>query len=182
MKATVGACRLWPLLEKDIDITIGTFSKSFGAIGGFAAGKEKLMYYLRMSARSYVFSCAMAPHTAAGILKVLELYQKDKSERDKLWDNTHYMQDKLTDAGLDIGDTKSHVIPVMTGEDIRLREIGKRIMEKGLYTGFVTYPAVSKKRTRLRLSMSSNHTREQMDRCVDILREVFDEMEDWSPE
>jgi glycine C-acetyltransferase len=169
-------------MEKDIDITIGTFSKSFGAIGGFAAGKEKLMYYLRMSARSYVFSCAMAPHTAAGILKVLELYQKDKSERDKLWDNTHYMQDKLSDAGLDIGDTKSHVIPVMTGEDIRLREIGKRIMEKGLYTGFVTYPAVSKKRTRLRLSMSSNHTREQMDRCVDILREVFDEMEDWSPE
>jgi glycine C-acetyltransferase len=67
-------------VEDDIDITIGTFSKSFGAIGGFAAGAEKLMADLRMYSRSYIFSCAMAPHTAAGILKVLELFRKDKPE------------------------------------------------------------------------------------------------------
>lgn len=168
-------------VEDDIDITIGTFSKAFGAIGGFASGKMKLMTYLRMSARSYVFSCAMAPHTAAGILKVMELYEKDKSQRTKIWENTRYMQKKLTDAGLDIGSTKSHVIPVMTGEDMRLREISKRIMAKGLYTGMVTFPAVPKKRTRLRLSICSTHTKEQMDRCVDILKETFDEMKDWTP-
>jgi glycine C-acetyltransferase len=168
-------------VEDDIDITIGTFSKSFGAIGGFAAGKMKPMTYLRMYSRSYVFSCAIAPHTIAGILKVLEIFEKDKSERDKLWENTLYMQKKLTDAGLDIGDTKSHVIPVMVGGDLRLREISMRIMEKGLYTGVVTFPAVSKKRTRLRLSMSSLHTKEQMDRCVKILEEVFNDMKSWSP-
>jgi glycine C-acetyltransferase len=134
-----------------------------------------------MSARSYVFSCAMAPHTAAGILKVMELYQQDKSPREKLWENTRYMQQKLKEAGMDIGSSKSQVIPVMTGEDLRLREISKRIMEKGLYTGMVTFPAVPKKRTRLRLSVSSSHTREQMDRCVDILGEVFDDMREWTP-
>lgn len=168
-------------LEDQIDIAIGTFSKSFGAIGGFAAGKMKLMTYLRMYARAYVFSCAMAPHTAAGILKVLELYQKDKSDRDQLWENIRYMHKQLTDAGLDIGETKSQVIPVMVGDDLKLREVSTKIQQKGLYTGVVTYPAVSRKRTRLRLSVSSYHTKEQMDRCVAILKEVFQELEGWSP-
>jgi glycine C-acetyltransferase len=121
----------------------------------------------------------MAPYTAAGILKVLELYQKDKSQRDALMNNTRYMQEQLTAAGLDIGETTSQVIPVICGGDHRLHEISKRIHTKGLYTGYVTYPAVSKKEARLRLSMSSNHTKEQMDACVSILKEVFNEMKDW---
>lgn len=160
-------------LEKEVDIAIGTFSKSFGAIGGFAAGEEKLMTYLRLYARAYVFSCAMAPHTAAGILKVLEIYKKDKSLKDQLWQNVSYMHDKLRAAGLDIASTKSQVIPVIAGNDLRLREISKRIQEKGLYTGVVTYPAVSKNKTRLRLSVSAKHTKEQMDECVRILSEVY---------
>jgi 8-amino-7-oxononanoate synthase len=166
-------------VEDQIDLSIGTFSKSFGAIGGFVVGDLKLITYLRMFARAYVFSCAMAPYTAAGLLKVLELYQKDKSQRDTLWKNVRYMQDRLTVAGLDIGDTKSQVIPVICGSDHRLREISKRIQFKGLYTGYVTYPAVSNKRTRLRLSISSYHTKEQMDRCVSILKDVFEEMKTW---
>jgi glycine C-acetyltransferase len=132
-----------------------------------------------MFAGAYVFSCAMAPHTAAGILKVLELFQKDKSLRDQLLKNAKYMQEQLTAVGLDIGDTRSQVIPVMCGSDARLHEISKRIQEKGLYTGSVTYPAVSAKHTRLRLSVMAYHTREQMDACVSILKEVFDEMKDW---
>ncbi len=164
-------------LEDEVDISIGTFSKSFGAIGGFAAGKEKIMTYLRFYARAYVFSCAMAPHTAAGILKVFEIYKKDKSLRDQLWQNVHYMHEKLREAGLDIGSTKSQVIPVMAGNDLRLRKISKRIQEKGLYTGVVTYPAVSKNKTRLRLSVSAKHTKEQMDKCVRILSEVYQSLQ-----
>lgn len=160
-------------LEKEVDIAIGTFSKSFGAIGGFAAGNEKIMTYLRLFSRAYVFSCAMAPHTAAGILKVLALYKKDKSLRDQLWKNMKYMHEKLREAGLDIGNTKSQVIPVMAGNDLKLREISKRIQERGLYTGVVTYPAVSKNKTRLRLSVSAKHTEEQMDECVRIISDVY---------
>lgn len=166
-------------VEDDIDISIGTFSKSFGAIGGFAAGDMKLMTFLRMTSRSYVFSCAMAPHTAVGIMKVLELFQRDPSERDRLMRNVKYIHQKLSAAGFDIGSTKSQVVPVMVGSDLRLREISKSIFKKGLYTGVVTYPAVSRKKTRLRLSISSLHTDEQMDRCVNILQEVFDELESW---
>jgi 8-amino-7-oxononanoate synthase len=169
-------------LEEKVDIAIGTFSKSFGAIGGYAAGEKKLMTFLRMFARSYVFSCAMAPHTAAGILKALDLFKKDPSTREKLWENTRYMHSRLQKAGLDIGSTKSQVIPVMAGSDLRLREISRRIQEKGLYTGVVTYPAVSKNKTRLRLSVSASHTKDQMDRGVAILREVFESMQDWKPE
>ncbi|MDD4514400.1 aminotransferase class I/II-fold pyridoxal phosphate-dependent enzyme [Massilibacteroides sp.] len=161
-------------LEDEIDLTIGTFSKSFGAIGGFVTGEQKIISYIRMFARAYVFSCAMAPHTAAGILKVLDLYEHDKSNRDQLWENTHYMLNALKEVGLDTGQTESQVIPVIVGHDHRLREISKRIHEKGLYTGVVTYPAVSNKRTRLRLSMSSNHTKEQMDTCLTIIKEAFD--------
>ena len=148
-------------VEDQIDLTIGTFSKSFGSIGGFVVGDAKLMTYLKMFSRSYVFSCAMAPYTAAGILKVLELFQKDKSPRDRLLKNAKYMQEQLVAAGLDIGDSQSQVIPVFCGSDMRLREISKRTMAKGLSTGFVTYPAVSSKRTRLRLSISAYHTKER---------------------
>lgn len=168
-------------LEDQVDISIGTFSKSFGAIGGYAAGNEKLMLYLRVFARSYMFSCAMAPHTAAGILKILEIFRKDKSALNKLWDNTRYMHTQLRKAGLDIAETKSPVVPVMAGTDLRLREISKRLQQRGLYTGVVTYPAVSKNKTRLRLSVSANHTKEQMDECVRILKEVYDSMKGWKP-
>ncbi len=168
-------------LEGQVDISIGTFSKSFGAIGGFAAGTEKVMTYCRVFSRSYMFSCAMAPHTAAGILKVLDIFKKDKSARERLWANTRYMWDALKAAGLDIGETKSQVIPVMVGADLRLREISKRLQQKGLYTGVVTYPAVSKNKTRLRLSVSAAHSKEQMDRCVAIIKEVFEDMEGWKP-
>lgn len=164
-------------VEEEVDISIGTFSKSFGAIGGFASGKEKLMTYLRMFSRSYVFSCALAPHTAAGILKVLEIFRKDPSERKKLWENTRYTHRKLKEAGFDIANTKSQVIPVMVGSDLRLREISKRLQERGLYTGVVTYPAVSKNKTRLRLSVSSKHTQEQIQDCIEILKQVFSEIE-----
>ena len=160
-------------VENDIDISIGTFSKSFGAIGGFAVADQKLISYMRFSARSYIFSCAMAPHTAAGILKILDIYTKDKSQRDKLLDNARYMRKALTKAGFDIGDTQSQVVPVFVGKEMRLREIGRRIYEKGLYAGIVTYPAVSAKRTRLRLSVSAYHTKEQMDACVNILKEAL---------
>ncbi len=168
-------------LEDQVDIAIGTFSKSFGAIGGFAAGGEKIMAYLRMFANSYVFSCTMAPHTAAGILKVIELFQRDDAERERLWENTRYMHSRLSEAGLDIAETKSQVVPVMAGSDLRLREISKRIQAQGLYTGVVTYPAVSKNKTRLRLSVSSKHTKEQMDRCVDIIQDVYAGMQGWEP-
>ena len=168
-------------LEDQVDISIGTFSKSFGAIGGFAAGKRDLMTYCRMFARSYIFSCAMAPHTAVGILKALEIFNRDRSAHEKLWKNTRYMWDELTTAGLDIADTKSQVVPVMVGDDLKLREISRLLMEKGLYTGMVTYPAVSKNKTRLRLSVSAAHTKEQMDRCVAILKEVFESMKGWEP-
>ncbi len=168
-------------LEDQVDISIGTFSKSFGAIGGYAAGKEKLMLYLRLFARSYMFSCAMAPHTAAGILKVLEIYRKDKSARNRLWENMRYMHARLREVGLDIASTKSPVIPVMAGSDLRLREISKRLQKRGLYTGVVTYPAVSKNKTRLRLSVSAAHTREQIDECVRILKEVYESMDGWKP-
>ncbi len=128
-----------------------------------------------------MFSCAMAPHTAAGILKVLEIFRNDKSAYEKLWENTRYIHAKLREAGLDIAETKSPVVPVMAGSDLRLREISKRLQQRGLYTGVVTYPAVSKNKTRLRLSVSANHTREQLDECVRILKEVYDSMKDWKP-
>jgi 8-amino-7-oxononanoate synthase len=168
-------------LEDDVDITIGTFSKSFGAIGGFAAGNEKLIRYLRMYARSYFFSCAMAPHTSAGLLKVLELAQKDPSPREQLWENTRYMWQNLTSASLDIGNTKSHVVPIMAGNDLRLREISRRIMQRGLHTGVITFPAVPKNKTRLRLSISALHTKEQMDQATEIITDVFHELRDWEP-
>ena len=95
--------------------------------------------------------------------------------------DTHYFRVTRIDADFDIGNTKSQVVPVMVGDDLKLREVSKLIQEKGLYTGVVTNPAVSKKKTRLRLSVSSLHTKEQIDKCVDIIKEVFRKLESWTP-
>ena len=107
---------------------------------------------------------------------LLELFQNDKSDLKKLWENSRYMWNRLKEIGLDIGNTKSQVVPVMAGNDLRLREISKRLFERGLYTGFVTFPAVPRNSTRLRLSISSAHTKEQMDKASSILKEIYAEV------
>jgi glycine C-acetyltransferase len=160
-------------LEDEIDIHMGTFSKSLGGVGGYVAGSFKLTNYLRGFARSRVFSCALPPGVTAGISKALDLARDEPELRKRLWENVHIAQKLLKDAGVDIGNSESQVIPVMIRDDKHIFSYGEQLMHEGVYLNPVRFPAVGKHRSRFRISISAGHTKEQLERGCDILIKVL---------
>ena len=162
-------------LEDEVDIHLGTFSKALGGQGGYVAGSRKLYNYLKGFARSRVFSCALSPVVAAGVLKSLELAQAEPALRERLWANVRHIRGRLEDAGVDVGDSTSQVIPIMVRNDRRVFEICQRLLRAGVYLQPVIYPAVAKHRSRFRVSISATHTVEQLDEGANTLVRVLRE-------
>lgn len=162
-------------LEEEVDIHVGTFSKALGGMGGYVAGTQNLYNYLKGFARSRVFSCALSPVVAAGVLKSLEIQQAEPHLRTQLWSNVAHIRKRLEEAGVDIGQSTSQVIPIMIKNDRRVFEIGRRLLHAGLYLQPIIYPAVAKHRSRFRVSISAAHTTDQLDEGVAILAKVLRE-------
>lgn len=160
-------------LDDEIDIHLGTFSKSLGGMGGFVAGSKKLINYLRGFARSRVFSCALAPGVVAGLLKAVEIAQSEPQLRKRLWENVELAQRRLREAGIDVGGSESQVIPVMVRDDRQIFRIGEELIRGGVYLNPIRYPAVSKHRSRFRISISAAHSREELERGTEIIIDVL---------
>ena len=159
--------------EDEIDMHIGTFSKSLGGQGGFIAGSQKLINYLRGFSRSRTFSCGISPVVTAGILRALEIFLAEPELRTKLWDNVEFMQKRLREAGVSVGGSESQVIPIMIRDDARIFEIGEALMNEGIYLNPVKYPAVPKHRSRFRMSISAAHSRQELEEGVGIITSVL---------
>ena len=159
--------------DDEIDMHVGTFSKSLGGQGGFVAGSQKLINYLRGFSRSRTFSCGLSPVVAAGILKALEIFLEEPELRTKLWANVEFMQKSLRDAGISVGDSESQVIPIMIRDDARVFEIGEALMHEGIYLNPVKYPAVGKHKSRFRMSISAAHSREELEEGARIITSVL---------
>jgi glycine C-acetyltransferase len=149
--------------DADIDIHLGTFSKSLGGQGGYTAGTTRLVNYLRGFSRSRVFSCALSPVVVAGLRKSLELARDEPELRTKLWENVAYMRKLLGDAQVPMGDSTSQVIPIMVRDDARIFQMGEEIFREGVYINPVKYPAVGKHKSRFRMSISAAHTHEELE-------------------
>jgi 8-amino-7-oxononanoate synthase len=160
-------------LEDEVDIHLGTFSKSLGGMGGFVAGPRKLINYLRGFARSHVFSCALAPGLVAGLLKSLEIAESEPQLRQRLWQNVEVMQRLLRDAGVDIGNSASQVIPIMVRSDEKVFPLAEQMLHEGVYLHPVRYPAVSKHRSRFRISISASHEHEQLTKGAEIITRIL---------
>jgi glycine C-acetyltransferase len=160
-------------VEDQVDIHLGTFSKTLGGMGGYVAGPKKLTDYLRGFARSHVFSCALAPGVVAGLIKGLEIARNDPSIRARMWENVDFMQERLRSAGVDVGDSASQVIPVMIRDDMKIFGLGEELLHEGVYLNPVRYPAVGKHRSRFRISISAAHTKEQLAEGAEIITRVL---------
>lgn len=160
-------------LEDEVDIHLGTFSKSLGGIGGFVACEQKLVNYLRGFARSHVFSCALPPGVTAGLIRALDLVQTEPELRIRLHENAGIMRNLLRNAGADIGDSTSQVIPIMVRRDDLIFPLTEEMIHEGVYLHPIKYPAVSKHRSRFRLSISASHTREQLEEGAEIIIRVL---------
>ncbi|TFG84739.1 MAG: aminotransferase class I/II-fold pyridoxal phosphate-dependent enzyme [Hyphomicrobiales bacterium] len=155
-----------------IDITYGTLSKTPGAIGGYAAGSAALIRYLRYYARTYFFSTSIPAPVVAGLIEVFKLMTEDAAGRESLWRNVRYMHKGLQALGFDTGETQSAVIPVIVGDEDKLAAIHNELRRRGVFTNVVTYPAVRRKECRLRISIMSSLTTEQMDTALAVLADV----------
>jgi len=160
-------------LDDEIDIHLGTFSKSLGGQGGFVAGSRALMDYLRGFSRSRFFSCALAPPVVAGLIAALELVEREPQLRKQLWDNVAFMQKRLRDAGVDIGDCQSQVVPIMIRNDATIFGIGEQLLQEGVFINPVKYPAVGKHKSRFRMSISAAHSRDDLDEGAEIIVRVL---------
>lgn len=160
-------------LDEEVDIHLGTFSKSLGGQGGFVAGSKALVNYLRGFARSRFFSCALAPPVVAGLRKALELCENEPELRDRLWDNVEFMQSRLRDAGVDVGDSESQVIPIMVRDDTIIFDLGEQLLHEGVFINPVKYPAVGKHKSRFRMSISAAHSKEELEEGADIIVRVL---------
>jgi glycine C-acetyltransferase len=162
-------------LEDQIDFHLGTFSKSLGGQGGFVCGSQELIDYVNAFGRSRFFSCNLAPPIAAGLLKGLQIVQDEPQLRTRLWSNVAYLRRRFAEEGIDIGKSTSQVMPVLVNNDAKVFAVAEKIQQRGLYLQPVTYPAVPKHRSRLRISISAAHSEEQLERAVEIIAGVLRE-------
>jgi 8-amino-7-oxononanoate synthase len=161
-------------LDDQIDIHLGTFSKSLGGQGGFVAGSKGLIDYLRGFSRSRFFSCALAPPIVAGLIRALELVEEEPELRTALWRNVNLMQTRLKEAGVDTGGSESQVIPIMVRNDATIFAIGEELLHEGVFINPVIYPAVGKHKSRFRMSISAAHSQEELEEGADIIIRVLE--------
>ncbi len=162
-------------LEDEIDMHVGTFSKALGGQGGYVAGSISLCNYVKGYARARFFSCALSPVVAAGVMESLRIVEDEPELRERLWQNVEYLRGRLRDQGVDMGESTSQIIPVMIRNDRKILDIAHRLQTAGLYLQPILYPAVTKHRSRFRISVSAAHTTDQLDEATAILSRVLRE-------
>ncbi len=162
-------------LDKEVDFHLGTFSKSLGGQGGFVCGSKDLIDYVNAFGRSRFFSCNLAPMIAAGLKAGLEIAENEPELRAKLWSNVAYMRRRFAEEGIDIGKSTSQVMPVLINNDARVFAVAEKIQDRGLYLQPVTYPAVPKHKSRLRISISAAHTEAELEFATQTIGSVLRE-------
>jgi 8-amino-7-oxononanoate synthase len=156
-------------LTDDVDLIMGTFSKSFASIGGFIAGDEDIMHYIKHHARSFIFSASLPASNAMAVMAALEIMETEPQHVEQLWDNGNKMLNGLNNLGFNTGKTQTPIIPIIIGEDEPTFLTWRLLFERGLYTNPVRTPAVPKGQSCLRTSYMATHTEEQLDCALDIL-------------
>jgi len=156
----------------DVDIVMGTLSKSLGGIGGFIASTKEVVNYLRYYTRSFFFSSNFPPSVAASVLAAIEVMETDEQLHRNLWRNIKYMRESLKALGFVTGPSETAVIPVLIGEELKQKKMSRRLHEAGLYVNAIPHPAVPKGQERFRFSMMATHTMEDMNEALDIIESL----------
>jgi len=164
-------------LTDEVDLIGGTFSKSFASLGGYMAGDRETMQYIKHHSRSLIFSASMTPASTAATLAALDIMESDDSLRLKLWENTNYSLARFRDLGFDIGDTETPIIPVYIRDNEKTYKMTARLFEEGVFVNPVVAPAVAPADSLFRFSLMATHTTEQIDKAIDLIVKVANELD-----
>ena len=163
-------------VEHEVDLVMGTFSKSLATVGGFIAGDAVVIDYIRHHARSQIFSAATPPGAAAAVVKALEIVEREPGRRKKLWDNTHFMKRELDLLGFDTGNSESPVIPLTVGDDMAAFSMAKRLGEEGIFVNPIVTPATPPGQALIRTSYMATHEREHLEQALTGLAKIGREL------
>lgn len=164
-------------LTKEVDLIMGTFSKSLASIGGFIASDNTVINYLRHNTRTYIFSASNTPAATAAAREALHIIQQEPERLKALWDVTNYALKRFRDAGFEIGDTESPIIPLYVRDVDKTFLVTKMAFEAGVFINPVIPPACAPQDTLVRFALMATHTKEQVDEAVESLTKVFRDLE-----
>lgn len=160
-------------VTKDVDLIMGTFSKSFAALGGFIATDSVTANYLRHNSRSYIFSASITPASTAAVNAALDIMESEPERIEHLWKVTNYALDGFRNIGCEIGHTSTPIIPLFIRDNDKTFAVTRDLLEDGIFVNPVVSPAVPSQDTLIRFSLMATHTIEQVDKALDSIQKVF---------
>lgn len=163
-------------LVDDVELIMGTFSKSLASIGGFIAGNEIILDYLRHNSRPYIFTASATPAATAAASTALDIIISEPERIKALWDITHYALDGFRERGFEIGHTSTPIIPLFIRDNEKTFLITKLLFEEGIFVNPVVSPAVAPSDTLIRFSLMATHTKEQVDIAFEKIESIFKKM------
>ncbi len=163
-------------LQDKVDFQMGTLSKAIGVIGGYVAGKANLIDWLKVRSRPFLFSTAVSPADAVASTKAVEILMESTELNEKLWENANYLKAGLKNLGFDIGDSETPITPCVIGDENATQAFSKRLNEEGVYAKSIVFPTVPRGTGRVRNMPSAAHTKEMLDKALDVYEKVGKEL------
>ena len=162
--------------QKDVDLVMGTFSKSLASVGGFIAGPKEAVHWIQMFARPFIFSASLPPSNVATVIACLDILEQEPERIERVNKIGERVRTELKAMGYDIGETETPIIPIIIGDMMKTIQAWKVLCEAGIYTNVALPPAVPPELALLRTSYMATHTDEQIDRVLEVFRKVKDEV------
>ncbi|RDI41936.1 glycine C-acetyltransferase [Falsibacillus pallidus] len=163
-------------LSDRVDMQMGTLSKAIGVVGGYVAGKQNLIDWLKVAARPFLFSTALTPADVTACTEAITILMESTELHDKLWENGNYLKQGLKSIGFDIGNSETPITPVIIGEEKATQTFSKRLYEEGVYAKSIVFPTVPRGTGRVRNMPTAAHTKEMLDNAISIYEKVGKEM------
>ncbi|MEC0201653.1 glycine C-acetyltransferase [Paenibacillus lautus] len=163
-------------LSERVDIQIGTLSKAVGAVGGYVAGSQDLVDWLKVRSRPFLFSTALPPGTVAACITAIDILRNSKDLQEKLWENTRYLQEGLKNLGYSVGRTETPITPCIIGDEATTQKFSTRLYEEGVYAKSIVFPTVPKGTGRVRNMPTAIHTKEMLDRALSAYETIGREL------
>jgi 8-amino-7-oxononanoate synthase len=159
-------------LENEVDLIMGTYSKSLASIGGFIAGEEKVIHYIKHFARALIFSASPPPASIAAVAAAVGIIESEPERIEQLWRNTRRVHKGFKALGFEIGPTETPIIPILVGEDLKAFTMAMMLQEEGVFANVAVSPAVASGKALIRTSYMATHTDEHIDRVLAAFEKV----------
>lgn len=163
-------------LQDKVDFQIGTLSKAIGVVGGYVAGSQKLIDWLKAQSRPFLFSTSLAPGDTNAITEAVKKLMASTELHDRLWENANYLKEGLSRLGFDTGQSETPITPVIIGDEKKTQQFSKRLMEEGIYVKSIVFPTVPRGTGRVRNMPTAAHTTDMLDQALEVYARVGKEL------